>query len=142
MSMTKFLLDAAICNNYCTDFSLLYCVIFFYYFDNDSFDSNFSLILWVWFCTFKRRTALEAEHEIVSYHLLKANTLIGRSEQVESREVSLSLYKWPPRKLFIDIISCCPILPNICLTTLSDAWSRTFIFFKKEMADFYDWCVL
>lgn len=42
-----------------------------------------------------RRTALEIVCEIISYHLLKADTWLMRSAQVESREVSLGLQKWP-----------------------------------------------
>lgn len=75
------------------------------------------------------RASLEAEHEIVSYHLLEADTVIGRYGQVKSREVSRGLYKWPPRKVLIDNVQ---YYPNINLTTLSDALSRTLIFLKKR----------
>lgn len=76
-----------------------------------------------------RRTALEAEHEIVSYHLLEADTVIGGSEEVESREVSLGLDKWPSRKVSIDTVQ---YHPDICETTLSDALSKILIFQKRE----------
>lgn len=109
-------------------FSLLYCVIFFLL-TMTALTATFSLILWVWFSTFMGRTALEAEHKIVSYHLLEADAVIGRSEQVESREVSLGLYKWSSRKVFTGTVH---YDPSIHLTTFSDVLSRTLIFQKKR----------
>lgn len=97
----------------------------------------------IWCCM--RRTALEAICEIISYHLLKAHTLLMRSAQVESREVSLGLQKWPYICISQKIIRRYGfILSNVIQVFVQQHFQMLypeFLFCKRKKPGFYVWCI-